>query len=121
MVSSATFAQMSPYPLFAGVELMIQDLTPSNLLVDDEYTGGSGMRLLLADPGMAKPISRLTSGARCARSCAAVQTAPSPVLQEAPCVPCRVGMEHMQQRWQGWLGRRLRRAAAAAPRLQLLT
>ncbi|PRW56479.1 putative serine threonine- kinase GCN2 isoform X1 [Chlorella sorokiniana] len=42
-----------------GEGLMIQDLTPGNLLVDDEYVGGGGMRLLLADPGMAAKIELL--------------------------------------------------------------
>ena len=41
-----------------GVQLMIQDLTPNNLLVDDSV-GGGGMRLLLADPAMAQPIGLL--------------------------------------------------------------
>ena len=40
------------------VRMMIQDLTPSNLLVDDSAPGG-GMRLLLADPAMAQPIQLL--------------------------------------------------------------
>ena len=43
---------------------MIQDLTPGNLLVDDECTGGSGMRLLFADLGMATCIGQLKR--RCA-------------------------------------------------------
>lgn len=51
-----------PFPSGAG--LMIQNPTPGNLLVDDEYTGGGGMRLLFADLGMAKCISQLKS--RCA-------------------------------------------------------
>ena len=38
-----------------GVELMIQDLTAGNILVDDSPGHGS-MRLLLADPAMAQPI-----------------------------------------------------------------
>lgn len=42
---------------------MIQDLTPNNLLVDDEYQGEGGMRLLLADPSMAMPIAELRTGA----------------------------------------------------------
>lgn len=46
---------------------MIQDLTPGNLLVDDEYPSGTGgMRLLLSDPAMAQPISQLKGGDRCA-------------------------------------------------------
>lgn len=57
---------------------MIQDLTPGNLLVDDEFPGGGGMRLLLADPAMAKPISQLRSGARCAPCCAGSGTAALP-------------------------------------------
>ena len=35
---------------------MLQDLTPGNLLVDDEYGGGGGMQLLFCDPGMASKI-----------------------------------------------------------------
>jgi hypothetical protein len=41
-----------------GVEMMIQDLTPGNILVDDSPADGS-MRLLLADPAMAQPIKQL--------------------------------------------------------------
>ena len=40
------------------VQMMIQDLTPNNLLVDDSAPDG-GMRLLLADPAMAQPIGLL--------------------------------------------------------------
>jgi hypothetical protein len=40
------------------VQMMIQDLTPNNLLVDDGAPDG-GMRLLLADPAMAQPIGLL--------------------------------------------------------------
>ena len=40
----------------AGMGLMIQDLTPANLLVDD---GPEGMRLLFSDPAMAQPIKLL--------------------------------------------------------------
>ena len=40
------------------VQMMIQDLTPNNLLVDDDTPSG-GMRLLLADPAMAQPIGLL--------------------------------------------------------------
>jgi hypothetical protein len=40
------------------VQMMIEDLTPNNLLVDDSGPGG-GMRLLLADPAMAQPIGLL--------------------------------------------------------------
>jgi hypothetical protein len=40
------------------VQLMIQDVTPNNLLVDDSAPDGS-MRLLLADPAMAQPIGLL--------------------------------------------------------------
>ncbi len=42
---------------------MIQDITPGNLLVDDEFTGGGGMRLLLSDPGMAAKIVDLRQSA----------------------------------------------------------
>ena len=41
-----------------NLQMMIQDLTPNNLLVDDSDPGG-GMRLLLADPAMAQPIGLL--------------------------------------------------------------
>jgi hypothetical protein len=41
-----------------GVQMMIQDLTPNNLLVDDSAPDGS-MRLLLADPALAQPIGLL--------------------------------------------------------------
>ena len=41
-----------------NLQMMIQDLTPNNLLVDDSDPGG-GMRLLLADPALAQPIGLL--------------------------------------------------------------
>ena len=50
--------------LCAGAGLMLQDLTPGNLLVDDEYDGGSGMRLLLSDPGMASETCWLRQNIR---------------------------------------------------------
>ena len=40
------------------VQMMIQDLTPNNLLVDDSAPDG-GMRLLLADPAMARSVGLL--------------------------------------------------------------
>lgn len=43
--------------------MMLQDLTASNLLVDDCAPGG-GMRLLFADPAMAQPIRTLKDAAR---------------------------------------------------------
>ena len=47
------------------VRMMIQDLTPNNLLVDDSRPDGA-MRLLLADPAMAQPIKLLKDVYRCA-------------------------------------------------------
>ena len=41
-----------------NLQMMIQDLTPNNMLVDDSDPGG-GMRLLLADPALAQPIGLL--------------------------------------------------------------
>ncbi len=41
--------------------MMIQDLTPGNLLVDD---GPNGIRVLLADPAMAQPIELLRDRSR---------------------------------------------------------
>lgn len=41
-----------------GVQLMLQDLTANNVLVDDDAPGG-GIRLLLSDPAMALRISTL--------------------------------------------------------------
>jgi hypothetical protein len=46
-----------------GVELMLQDLTAHNLLVDDTKPGG-GMRLLFADPALAMPMTLLQDMAR---------------------------------------------------------
>lgn len=50
----------------AAVRMMIQDLTPANLLVDD---GPEGIRLLLADPAMAQPIELLQEKGRWVADC----------------------------------------------------
>lgn len=45
--------------------VMLQDITPGNLLVDDT-SGDGGLRLLFSDPGMAAPIQLLSDPKRCA-------------------------------------------------------
>ena len=64
--------------------MMIQDLTPGNLLVDD---GAQGIRLLLADPAMAAPIELLQEKGRWVGWCLAADSCRQLPTEERPVPP----------------------------------